>query len=462
MSTLRWYPLLKRSDGQGSKYSSLLDNVELTPKSFVVSHQLDHRSFVHFNTYLEYAIYCIKKVKESHRCFYEVIFGHNMQKPYFDVDVKIGETSNSLTLTIADAKELRRQVVSSIIKNFPFIKIEDIMIFSSHSSGKYSYHIVVDNWCVGDNEENRLFCQSVMKNVEQRLSIFIDSLVYKSIQQLRIYNCHKYQSDRVKILNKLSKWKLKETPESENHRYCIILGGSLICNTSYCKIVPSLKPKFEARKKWDGAETILDEGDPEKCLELLAIIGGVESSKSHKFPYNVQEVKGSLILLNRLQPSMCRICNRIHDTENPYLVVVGRERKVYFNCRRVDSKEKFYVGKLGQTDYIDSLLTEDQSLSIVPEMIIENVQTLKSVLSNYSKPVPVPQIISRQTEPEPQIISPEPGPQKEPEPPPIEIASTRWGVDKLAILSKIKQKKKKAVVVHREISSKEIPTFSMY
>lgn len=382
MVKVRWFSLLKRSEHKESKSKALLDYADITSKSIVICQQLEHRHFGNFSTYLEYARYCQKGVSKSHQCFYELIFGEKAQKPYFDVDIEIAEVSDSKHLTINDAKELRRQIVASILKTFDYIKPTDIIVFTSHSSKKYSYHIVVDNWCLSDHIENKIFCEKVRDGVEPRLGLFIDSLVYKTIQQLRIFNCHKYGSDRTKIYAEDSKWVMPEKPVSELHKYVIILNASLINNTSYCKITESLKPPEAPRKKWDGKQTILEKEDPTKCLNLLATLAGLKSQKDRLFPYTVQEVKGSLIMLKRHRPSHCRICDRVHQNENPFLIVVGVNRKVYFNCRRVSNDKKLYIGELGKTDYVDSLLTEDQTESIVPKIILTDAPTFDEIMSS--------------------------------------------------------------------------------
>ena len=47
---------------------------------------------------------------------------------------------------------------------------------------------------------------------------------------------------------------------------------------------------------------------------------------------------------------MCRICNHIHENENPYLLIIGLERDVYLDCRRNSMGKKLFVGKLGLTE----------------------------------------------------------------------------------------------------------------
>jgi hypothetical protein len=397
MTTLKWYTLLNKSE-KGSRSRSLMECVDLDARAFVVCQQLEHRYFCKFNTYLAYAMYARKAVAKTHQCFYEVIFGKKPQKPYFDIDIMIGVTSNGVTLTVPDAIELKNQVISSILSTFDYIIPSDILVFTSHSNAKYSYHIVVDNWCVEDHEENKIFCMKVRENVNTHLALFIDDLVYKSIQQLRIYQCHKYQSDRVKILDKECKWKPKTKIRSSDHEYALILGGSLVGNTSYCSITPSLKPPLEIRKKYEGPDTVLDDGDDIKCLDMLAELGEVGTHKNVMFPYSVKEVKGSLILLNRHRPSYCTLCSRVHENEHPYLMVVGKNRSVYFNCRRAAPTEKLHLGELGASIYVDAILDDKHIEQIVPEQVPDLLSNTCPTLQSIMKPsgqtcmLPIPDI----------------------------------------------------------------------
>ena len=51
-------------------------------------------------------------------------------------------------------------------------------------------------------------------------------------------------------------------------------------------------------------------------------------------------------MLKRTRPSRCKICCRIHENENPYLLVVGDEKSVYFHCRRAPEGKSLFLGKL--------------------------------------------------------------------------------------------------------------------
>ena len=369
MRHIKWYTSLKASEDV-SKRKSLLESETYDSRSLIVCQQLENRYFAIFLSFLEFGRYAKLHVKDSHCCFYEVILGNMIQKPYFDLDIPIKSVDPlkpSEGLSIEEAQRLRDQVYFAIMDEFTFINPSDIMDCTSHSEAKRSHHIVVDNWCVRDNEENRIFCQKVISRVDSQYHRYIDSTMYKSVQQLRIMGSHKWESPRVKILDLRSRWKHPTQPTSENHRFILELGGSLITNVSHCQFVPNMKPLVE-KAKFTSDAVVFNEGDVDKCLALCASKGGTTYS-SPTFPYVFGEVKPPLILLKRKMASMCQICERIHEAENPYLVVIGKHRHVYFHCRRAPIENKLYLGSLGRIGEFDSVIPEaSQSESAIPSL----------------------------------------------------------------------------------------------
>ncbi len=73
-----------------------------------------------------------------------------------------------------------------------------------------------------------------------------------------------------------------------------------------------------------GGDDNLASQEVEKCLDLCArVLEGLDSFQNPRFPYRLREVKGTLVALNRLRPSSCHACARIHEHENPFLIVGG-------------------------------------------------------------------------------------------------------------------------------------------
>jgi hypothetical protein len=117
----------------------------------------------------------------------------------------------------------------------------------------------------------------------------------------------------------------------------------------------------------DGEETfynVLTPNDIRDALALCYKFAGLEFG-DNRFPYSYLKTvesgaQSALILLKRHRPSKCAVCNRIHENENPYLIIAGENRDVYLDCRRNPENKKLHVGALGLIAVEEK--TEDKSL----------------------------------------------------------------------------------------------------
>lgn len=301
---LKWYPRLSESkDG-------LLNHQNPTTDSLIVCHEgVQFRKFGMFNYVYQFANYLISQT-ESERCFFEVIRGTSSQKPYFDIDISDGKITEKQSVSLISA--LKRSILDDTR-----INEDDILVFSSHGTDKLSYHVIVDRWCLPDYQSNKKYCNNIIEKVLSPYKHYIDSLVYKSIQQLRTFGSTKRGKDRTKILVGQN---LKK--DSKDYRFDFIstLLRSLVSNTSSCRILEYTIP---TKKVYDGPAEALTESEIEavKSLEIISL--GI---------FEIMEIKDRLISLKRLKASYCEICKRDHENENPYLIVTQGE--IHFHCRR--------------------------------------------------------------------------------------------------------------------------------
>ena len=200
------------------------------------------------------------------------------------------------------------------------INIEDILIFSSHGENKKSYHIVINNWCLPDYYSNKVYCTKIINQIESPYKKYIDNVMYKNLQQFRIYGCTKYGKNRYKILES------SHSNLQHSNKRCqemLTIYASLITNTNTCKILEYTEKinKVYEYKKLNNEE--------------IKNINNLEFIKDKTF--SIKEEKGKMILLNRHKPTFCNQCKRIHENENPYLII--EDNIIYFCCRRNESKE---------------------------------------------------------------------------------------------------------------------------
>ena len=319
----KWYSTLT-----ADKESGLLRHNKVTSDSLVICRQGEiYRGFSLFSPIHTFARE-ILRTPESDRCFYEVIFGDQPQKPYFDIDIDCGGVVKSTPAgpSAADGLLLVKAVKDSILTDSR-IRETDILVFKSHGPGKLSYHIVVDNWCLPDVGSNKIYCHRILSRIPDSFHMkkYIDSLVYKSIQQFRTYGSTKYGKQR---------WKSLEDSEGvhgfipSRFNYIVMLMRSLVSNTYGSKILEYNTP---VKKVYSGEDCPLSKEDFSRIEALPDILDGT---------YEILEPKGRLVPLKRVKPSMCPLCNREHENENPYLVISPESDAIFFHCRRSNDKSQ--------------------------------------------------------------------------------------------------------------------------
>lgn len=244
-------------------------------------------------------------------CYYEIISGVMPQKIYFDVDIPSDDRQFGL--------QVLDELLAVIKDKFVVYGVmsPDIMVFSSCGNKKQSYHVVVSNVCVKSNEHNNSFAWQVKRDLVLG-NDYVDML-YKSTQQFRIVNNTKYGQTRYKrFMPDMSTVEMKDDRE--------IFEASLVSNVEGCK---TLSIPLRERNESDVKYTAKYE-DVERRMKMRNISG-----------FECGDITGNLVRLNRVAPSFCKICERIHDSENAF-IVVGDKIKLY--CFRDDFNDYIDLG----------------------------------------------------------------------------------------------------------------------
>lgn len=321
----------------------------------------EHRLFTFFDSFLDFALYQQKIVPEK-RYFYEIAFGEYPQKPHFDID--IAANPNDVKDIESLGEQIKDSLIEQVIKIYADRSVDldlqrDILVYTSHGPSKRSYHLVVNNYCHVDYRDARCLYEKVMLSLPDSFSSYIDRAVYSKKQQFRIVGSQKFESGRPKVFQK--QWTYfgqlidhlyndePDTPDS-----VLQLDESLISYTSNCNVLPSLFDASESKSQ-PKSSRLHDVEDvsrrtAEQAVILLASQGGLSPS-DRRFPYRFDGIHGGIVCLKRLKPSRCSICNRVHDHENPYLVILGEgpRKTIYFHCRRAPDSQKLLLGHLDVT-----------------------------------------------------------------------------------------------------------------
>jgi hypothetical protein len=246
---------------------------------------------------------------------YEVIEGQ--QNLYFDFDGELDIT------TLADAIVQRYSLFEELYRKPLPVSID---LYSSCDSVKKSYHVVVKGVCFHDH----IVCGRVAREVvdmaskvNPELGKSFDASVYTSKRNLRLLHSRKINSTRVKIFDG-SVYRSpgyiapKEDPVNR-------LLTSLVSYVIKCQCIGE-----SATVKMPSPEIIetMSEDIVREALELV----------NERMPgvFYRREVRGRMLILNRNKPSMCCVCERVHDTDNAmvFLEHTSKGDTLIFRCYR--------------------------------------------------------------------------------------------------------------------------------
>jgi len=378
---MKWYNYLnsKANNEVQVKGKALMDNETLETNNLVICQKLKFLYFGKFENYLTFGKYMMKETKPEDRCYYEIIPGNKSQKIYFDIEFQtddkiivpeISYETGSLVLPTNEADESVKKLTSIILEEIPPLSLNKshLLVFTSHKDSKKSYHIVVEKYAFPDHKSNKLFHDKIIEKMPEQWKNIVDHSMYKSSQQFRTVGSCKFETSRYKTLNEdltlnfLGKngWIPPVSYENEAQKILLLLEASLITQTNSCQVLAAIKDPEEEKKLEEKKARLLQNGlvfnplTPEEIKEVMKHCyskAGLEYGDP-RFPYLYKEIvedneESSILLLKRRFPSFCRACDRAHENENPFLLVIGQDRDIYLDCRRNDQKRKTYIGRLG-------------------------------------------------------------------------------------------------------------------
>ena len=306
-----------------------------------------------------------------------------MQKPHFDVDIELVRNEielvrNEIELVRNEAinhEKVLEDLVNRIIDLIPEINVEkDICIYSSHGKNKISYHVIINNFCHNNNEEAKSFYYKVIEKLPEEYyeKHWIDHSVYSKTQQFRIYGTKKNGTERIKKFH--NEWSLNgkqilhvnpdiNENDDENVIFLRRLEESIVtARPGNCKVIPTFEIHEKFQKKiYEKGEDVDYDLATEAVTLLAHSMGTIPESKS--FPFKFDKIDGNFIILRRLKASNCRVCNRKHYHENPYLIIT-EDKNVFFNCRR--SEVKVFVGSLGK-ESVEEDSDQDKEVPVYSE-----------------------------------------------------------------------------------------------
>jgi hypothetical protein len=322
-----------------------------------------------FEDYVDLYRYLIRFSKDQ-RFFYEIILGDFPQKPHFDLDIARDEN----LYIIEQANAILRDVICAIrevcLEHQVALSLNrDVLLYSSHGTSKFSYHIVLHHWCHSNHVQAKGFYEKVLEKCSEATQAYLDSSVYSTKQNFRLLSSQKMGSGRPKtILDPfdLEKEKIHHQldvePESPQHEALEKLKESLVSWMSDCKYLPEFADPAQSEKYYQKRSSRLSRHTTNLSDEILIVVQAFLIDK--QYPFEVRGLEDQCIALKRLAPSFCEVCQRIHEHENPYIFIQGKT--LYLNCRR--SKES-QVLTIVTDDFLPSEEEEGGESLLDPDVI---------------------------------------------------------------------------------------------
>lgn len=289
---MRWFSSLIQENG-------LLTHTKPLPGNVVICWESDKRQYALFPSPAT-VIKHVMKIPPGRRSFHEVICANHPQKPYFDIDAPSSLWDKEQVEVVLNL--LKRHIVEVL----PMVSLSNIILFCSSDENKRSYHLIVDNWCFMDAKSNGSFCRMIINRLPDNLRGMIDNGLYHEHQCLRLPFSHKHGSSRIKL---------------PTINYPGVFASGIIGYTDECRFLPT----FESPK---AMRTDVDDVDPRPSFELFM-------RDEPEGSFEICKVVGSIVVLKRLAPSLCRICERTHDRSSPFLSINAGVTR--FHCRRSET-----------------------------------------------------------------------------------------------------------------------------
>lgn len=285
--------------------------------NLIICQALEYHNYTSFTSHSFFNKYIVdNKIPENKMCFFECIMDYQNKKPYFDIDIESNEFD-----TIPLIEELKNNI------NFILNKYEySILVYTSHTKEKKSFHIIINGVYFSKKEELISFFDKIIERTSEKYIKYFDKSVYSNTQLFRMLGSKKYNKNNTKIFckelsqNYFIPDRYKKNKKGLNNYN---LGISLVTNTTGCCMITDFINKVSGYKKIDYNDyTSIN-------------IDVVENILHKKYPnFEIDKILDGIITLRTTEKYYCDICKRSHDSENPYIIVKNITKSVVLVCRR--------------------------------------------------------------------------------------------------------------------------------
>lgn len=407
-SFTEWYPYLNNI--KDMKNSLLLNpfNLKNLDKHlfFVCKERERERRFASFKNYTEFL------VKEDYfnslePHYYEIIASVpsssekniNHFKLYFDIDCN--EVSIEKEKIVRYLLKFQKFLYEVFEKKTNNKKIEVLLFDSSHNTKK-SFHIVVEGIFFNDMELVKNFVLYIKKKFNcEEFTNFIDERVYKRNQQFRLLYSRKVGSEierTKKIFQPIDSFASAVTSIiNETKKDLKMFKKSLLTEVLGCEMI-----MFKKEELFSLLNEVKDQKKPSKekittaftTLDEITVLDSkhkafIENFLDKEASYEIKNIVKTdistepddfvvLIVLKREMETFCKICNRTHEKENPFIVVFNRHNKIKFFCRRHERGFDLLEGERSTSSFSFLLKSKEVTNSTSASFALPKIPATKS------------------------------------------------------------------------------------
>jgi hypothetical protein len=363
----KWFYRLK---GDGGLFDSIGSDQKVSSLIVCFVNGQDIRYYTCFDSFIE-CVQTMLRIPVEKRSFHEVVLEYRNQKMRFDVDIK-KDCKYGLSIVEEQVQSFMDELIQAIIDTYEeigyqIVPSKNILLFTSHGKDKWSYHVVIDGFYCENCQEAKALYRSITMKMKSDNMHWLDESIYNPNHSLRILLSSK--SGRIKTLEK--EWKFKdqmirfeysEKPRNDKHQMVLEFERSFISLTENCFPIPCMVKKD--LHPMQGADPVCDQVLDYSYRLFCSIYGNV-------FVF-AKSVSNFVLLERRVESgkkieSGCPICNRVHESENAFLVIKTLPKEngitrhqIYFYCRR-ESGKKILIGEKVVVDTEEKLVVENKT-----------------------------------------------------------------------------------------------------
>jgi hypothetical protein len=329
----KWYYRLKEDPDTPGLLNILSEEErQLLLIIFMVSPE-GKRLYTTFEDYTDYIQFYYKElVQPERRCCDEVILEEKRQKIRFDIDAKKED--------LLEPQPFLDHLVDCILYVFQQHNITlnvstDFIWCTSHSETKWSYHLILDNYCCTSSKEVKEWFSQIYFLIDSSHQKFLDTQIYSANHGFRLLGSTKFGEIRIKKF--CSEWIYKDQtisyvyPEkivSPKHQLLLEFDAATVTLVMKCQPLPTLLPE---EQKFTPSTPNASEDVVKEAMDLCR-------QKNHDV-FKFKKTMGNLVLLERTKEAHCIICHTVHERTEPFLVIKSNGQ-VWFDCRRSQGKRE--------------------------------------------------------------------------------------------------------------------------